>query len=141
MAWLLLMFGGLTVPAEAQEIITAAASPYELAKFVETHNGFDWSHIWNALHITDAEIFLPPCEEDHPGVPPCAGELITIVDPFQVIVVLEHRISMFQVFLRYQKVGADGWRFSSAYAPLTKYFRPEHRITRFGGKQFLIVTG
>ena len=25
--------------------------------------------------------------------------------------------------------------------PLVKYFRPEHRVTRFGGKPFLIVTG
>ncbi len=61
--------------------------------------------------------------------------------PFQVIVVLEHKDSMFQVFLRYQKAGADNWRFSGAFTPHVKYFHPEHRIIRFGTKPFLIVTG
>ena len=47
---------------------------------------------------------------------------------------------MFEVFLRYQSVGAGAWRFSGAYAPEVKYFHPEHRLARFGGKPFLIVT-
>jgi hypothetical protein len=54
---------------------------------------------------------------------------------------LEHRSSEFEVFLRYQSVGAGVWQFSGAYAPFVKYFHPEHRVTRFGSKPFLVVTG
>jgi hypothetical protein len=63
------------------------------------------------------------------------------VDPSQIILVLEHRDSTLQVFLRYQKVGAKRWRFSGAYAPYVQYFPPEHRVTGFGAKPFLIVSG
>ena len=75
------------------------------------------------------------------GVAQCATELITIVDPLQIIVLLEHRSSHFQVFLRYESATRDKWRFSGAYAPFVKYFRPDHRIERLGPRPFLVVTG
>ncbi len=138
---LMLIFCGLAAILGAQDIVTAAASPYTLAKFVETHSTFEWKPLWSALHITDQSIFLPPCEESPPGAAGCASELVAIVDLSQVIVVLEHRDSMFQVFLRYQMLGSIGWRFTGAYAPHVKYFRPEHRIISFGAKPFLVVVG
>jgi hypothetical protein len=124
-----------------EDIGSSAASPHDLAKFVETHNNFEWGSLWKALHLTSDGIFLPACEESRPGVPPCSSELITVVDPFQAIVVLEHKDSGFQVFLRYQRVGLEGWQFAGAWSPYVKYFQPEHRIQRFGSKPFLIVTG
>jgi hypothetical protein len=37
-------------------------------------------------------------------------------------------------------VGSAAWQFAGVYSPHVKYFRPEHRIIRFGEKPFLIVT-
>jgi hypothetical protein len=96
--------------------------------------------LWQALGIKDESVFLPACEEDFKGVPPCSSEVITITEPPQVILLLEHRESSFQVFLRYENVGSSQWRVSGAYAPNVKYFRPEHRILRFGAKPFLVIT-
>jgi hypothetical protein len=139
--WLLPVLCGLAGSAQADEISTAVASPYRLAKYVETHANFDWDPIWKALGLREQGAFLPRCEEEQEGVAPCSSELISVMDPRQVIVVLEHRDSRFEVILRYQSVGAGVWRFSGAFSPFVKYFHPEHRLTRFGAKPFLIVTG
>lgn len=40
---LTLLFVGPAHPAHAQDISYVAASPYDLAKFVETHSNFDWN--------------------------------------------------------------------------------------------------
>jgi hypothetical protein len=141
-AWLLVMAScGLTGFADSEGISTVAESPYELAKFVETHSNFDWKSLWQTLNITDESIFLPRCDEGFVGVPSCSSEIITLVDPPQLILILEHRSSEFEVFLRYQSSGPGIWQFSGAYAPSVKYFHPEHRVTRFGARPFLVVTG
>jgi len=138
---LLLMVGGLTAFAESGDLAATATSPYELARYIETHNGFDWGPLWKVLGIRDESVFLQPCEEAFRGVAGCSSELITVVDPLQVIVLLQSRPWESQVFLRYESAGVGRWRFAGAYAPFAKYFRPEHRIVRFGAKPYLIVTG
>jgi hypothetical protein len=138
---LVVLWCGLTGFADAEEIRAVAASPYDLAKFVETHSNFDWKPLWQALNITDESILLPACEESFKGIPSCSSELITVTDPLQVILILEHRPSGLEVFLRYQSGGAGIWQFSGAYAPFVKYFHPEHRVTRLGTNPFLVVTG
>jgi hypothetical protein len=134
---LLLMFGP---PAFGQDVASSAASPYDLAKFVETHSNFDWKPLWLKLGITDEKISLPRCDAGRRGVAPCSAELIAAGEPLQMIVLLEHNASMFQVCLRYQNVGPGAWRFAGAYAPFVKYFQPEHRLVRFGEKPFFIAT-
>ena len=135
-----LLLLALTGFADAQNLSAVVASPYHLAEFVETHSNFDWKNVWRALKITDQSIFLPACDEDPNGPSSCSTEIVTVVDPRQLILILEHRSSSFQVFLRYQSKGQDKWQFSGAYAPFVKYFRPEHRITRLGPKPFLVIT-
>jgi hypothetical protein len=125
----------------AQDVATAASSPDELSRFVDTHTNFAWEPLWRALNLTEQGIFLPPCEASNRGVPSCSVEIITVVNPPQAIVILEHRSSMFQVFLRYQSIVPGAWKFAGAFAPGVKYFPPEHRVTRFGTKPFLVVSG
>ena len=136
--WLGLLVGGLLPLVGAQGIADVATSPYDLAKFVETHHDFDWAPLWRALHITDERVFLQPCEQEFTGVPPCSTELITVVDPHLVILILKHESTGLEAFLRYQPVGAGRWQFFGAYAPNVKYFGPGHRVTRFGAKPFLV---
>ncbi|MFN7925392.1 MAG: hypothetical protein U0Q16_35160 [Bryobacteraceae bacterium] len=124
--------------ADDEEIERLAGSPLELAKFVETHSNFEWAPLWRALKH---ESFLPSCSAGFQGVPPCSSEVITVADPLQLIVILEHESSGFQVFLRYRSNGPGKWRHSGSYSPFVKYFHPEHRVTRLGGKPYLVVTG
>ena len=140
LSWLLLMASVLAISAESEELAATASSPYDLATYVQAHHSFDWRPLWRALGIKDESVFLPPCEENLRGVPPCSSELITISDPRQLIVLLEHWESSFQAFLCYKNVSPNRWRFSGAYAPNVKYFRPEHRILRFSAKPFLVIT-
>jgi len=136
---LVMLSGGLVCFADVESLSSFAASPYNLAKYVETHSNFDWEPLWRALNV-DAGIFLPRCDGGFQGVPSCSSEII-MVDPLQLIVILEQRSSMFEVFLRYQGDGPGIWHFSGAYAPFVKYFHPEHRFTRLAAKPFLVVTG
>ncbi len=136
---ILFAFLGLASLARSETISETVASPYRLAKFVETHQDFDWDPIWRALKTDQA--FLPRCEKVFEGVSPCSSELITVAgNPARIILILEENDSMFQVFLRYDSFGAGAWRFSGAFAPFVKYFRPEHRIRRVCTKPFLVVT-
>jgi hypothetical protein len=139
--WLGLMLLGAMTCAEAEDIAAAAESPYKLAKYVDTHDDFDARALWKALNIKDQDIFLPGCQGDRRQPAQCSSELITVVDPLQVIVLLEDKYSEFQVYLRYRSTGARSWRFAGAYAPFVKYFHPEHRMTRLGLKPFLVVAG
>ena len=144
--WFLLLFHGLTIAADGRDIATLANSPEELARFVNTNDDFDWGPLWKALKVRtyvaftyDGELFLPPCESDSHGMAPCSGELIG-VDPLQTVLVLEHKLSGFRVFLRYERSNDGAWQFSGAYEPFAKYFPLTHRLIHLGTKPFLIVT-
>jgi hypothetical protein len=71
--------------AQDEGIAATANSPYKLAKFVETHNDFDWEPLWKALNVKDAEIFLPRCEKNL-GVAACSSELIALESPLEMLV-------------------------------------------------------
>jgi len=137
---LLLLMVCLAARADvAEDLVAAARSPYELARFVESHTDFDWAPLWKALGIEDADVFLLVCEDTGNGIVPCSAELITVVEPFQLILILRESHG-FQVFLRYLRADANGWHFAGAYAPRMKYFEPEHRLVRLRTKPFLTVT-
>lgn len=131
---------GLLQPATAQDIAAIAASPNELVRYVETHRNFDWAPIWKALGVNRDHFPSPLCEGEPTGVNSCSAELIAVDSPRQIVVLLEHRIWSDQVYLRYKALGTGGWQFTGAYSPPVKYFRPTHRIFRFGLKPFLVVT-
>ena len=126
--------------AKQHEIAAFASSPFELANFIGSHTDFDCDPLWRALNIHDDSVFLPRCNKQEGGVAPCSSEVITEIDPLQVILVLKHRSSNLEVFLRYETAGAGIWRFSGAFAPYGKSFRPEHQVARFDRKPFLLIT-
>lgn len=74
----------------------------------------------------------------------CFEELVTILDPFQVILILRHNVAMPEVYLRFLRqsdAGSSGsWKFGGYYSPLVKYFESRHQTFRLGRKPFLIVT-
>lgn len=129
----------LATSLSAQDITVAAKSPYDLATFVQTHQDFDWEPLWNFSAVSERGPFLPRCNQNFSGVAPCSSEIIAIT-PGDVILLLEHLESFFQVYLRYHRTDAGGWRITASYTPLVKYFRPEHSLRTLGAKQFLVVT-
>lgn len=127
----------------ASDLARSALSPYEIARFVETHQAFDWTPLWKALKLTD-DTGLPACEERRDDGSDCSSELIGVLDPEQTIVLLRHKLSGFEVYLRFtpEKLsnGSSGWRFTGHYQPNVKYFPPRHQIIQFGKRPYLTVT-
>jgi hypothetical protein len=139
----------LCVPVAAfagadEELAEAAKSPYDIARFVDAHITFGWEPLWKALGIRDSDVLMQPCGEIGGPKRDCFEELVTVLDPFQVIVILRHNLAMPGVYLRFlRSSGPDSsgpWKFGGSYSPLVKYFEPRHRTLRFGEKPFLVIT-
>ena len=128
-----------------EELVQAAKSPYDIARFVDTHVTFHWEPLWKALGIqNNGDVSMQPCGELGGPRRDCSEELVTVLDPFQVILILRHDLVMPEVYLRFRRQsGPDNpgpWTFAGYYSPLVKYFEPRHRTVRFGTKPFLVVT-
>jgi hypothetical protein len=144
-----LVIAGLALPLAAsagvdEELAQAAKSPYDIARFVDTHLTYRWEPLWKALGLeNEGDVFIRPCGESS-GRRGCFEELITVLDPFQVILTLRHNLVEQEVYLRFLRTsGPDNpgpWTFGGYYSPLVKYFEPRHRTVRFGTKPFLVVT-
>ena len=109
------------------ELAQAAKSPYDIARFVDTHVTFRWEPLWKALGLqNDGDVFIQPCGESG-GRRDCFEELITILDPFQMILVLRHNLVEPEVYLRFlRKSGPDipgPWTFGGSYSPASKVLR------------------
>ena len=141
---------GLSLRVEAfagvdEDLARAAKSPYEIARFVDTHVTFRWEPLWKTLSIPKDALFMQPCDfRNGNSSPECSEELVTILDPFQVILILRHGLAEPEVYLRFlRQSGLDSpgpWRFGGYYAPFVKYFDPRHRTLELGKKPFFIVT-
>src|ERR1035437_2931241 len=87
---------GLCLPVAAtagvdEDLAQAANSPYEIARFVDTHMTFRWEPLWKVLGIPKNAVFMEQCDVmGGRSGPECSEELITVLDPFQVILILRH---------------------------------------------------
>jgi hypothetical protein len=138
-----LLFPLVAIAGVGEDLASAAKSPYEIARFVDTHITFRWEPLWKSLGIQN-DVFMQPCGELNGAKRDCSEEFITIPDPFQVILILRHGLAMPEVYLRFLRERGTGttapWKFGGYYSPLVKYFEPRHRMLRFGMKPFLVVT-
>jgi hypothetical protein len=126
-----------------QALALAARSPYDIQRFVATHNEYDWAPLWQALDIDDAS--MPMCTLGSESLAACSADLVSVFDPSQVIVVLRHAAHAAQVYLRFVPVvGSDRsvqWRFAGHYQPKAAFFRPRYHVLVFDRKPFLIIDG
>ena len=126
------------------EIDRIVQSPYEIQRFVNQTPQHDWKWLWKALELGD-EIFLPQCEKESHSPQDCEAELITIRQPANVILLLRHKPSMFEVYLRFVPETAAGtavrWRLTGQYEPFVKYFAPTHKVSIIGNRRYLLITG
>jgi hypothetical protein len=130
-------FGGVE-----EDLAAAAKSPYDIARFVDSHEDFDWAPLWTALGMNVDKLFMLPCGGPD-GKRDCRAELITVLDPFQVIVLLDHDLSYPHVYLRFTREGGPDkpgpWNFAGYYGATARYAEPYHKTTRIGTRPFLIV--
>jgi hypothetical protein len=83
-AWVALVVSmvALGQNAPVPEIVRAAKSPYDLARFIDSHVGFDWAPLAKSLGI-EMPSSVPPCEMQ------CSTELLLLQNPDQVILIVE----------------------------------------------------
>ncbi len=126
-----------------QALARAANSPYDIERFVATHNQYDWAPLWQALDIHD--VSLPACSQGSESLAACSADVISVFDPSQVLVILRHAAYAVEVYLRFMpSISADRsvkWRFAGHYQPRASYFRPRYRLVVFDHKPFLILVG
>ena len=120
----------------------AAKSPYDLARFINAHPAFqNRDPLWKSLGIDPEKLSLEDCGFWQQ----CSTELITVFDPFQVIVLIRAAGGdLGEVYLRYR--GPSGpeapgpWTFAGFYSNGSRTYDTRHEVIRFGSKPFLVVT-
>jgi hypothetical protein len=123
------------------DLARAAKSPYDIARCVDTHKTFDWSPLWKALGIDQNMVQLMPCE----GAWDCSEELITVLDPPQVIVLLRGGVEHWdEVYLRFRRQGGleqpGPWTFAGYYSGIPRQVESKHELIRFGSRPYLLIT-
>ncbi len=82
------LLSGQRVPdVQSQELAHAARDPYDLARFIDSHLGFDWAAMWKALD--HHPLFIQPCGKLSGGKKRCSTELITVLSPDQMVLVIQ----------------------------------------------------
>ena len=126
-----------------QALARAARSPYDIERFIATHNEYDWAPLWQALDIHD--VFLPTCTLGSESLAACSADVVSVFDPSQVIVVLRHAANAAEVYLRFIPVVGPNrfvrWRFAGHYQPKAAFFRARYRVIVFDRKPFLVING
>jgi hypothetical protein len=122
-AWAAVVFSMVALGQNAAEpeIVRAAKSPYDLARYLETHKGFKWAPLWKALKTKSST------------------EVVSLLNPDQAIVVVRGPIGLFEFYLRYVQDAKRNWSFGGAYGAFVKNTEPLYQVTRLGGKPFLRV--
>ena len=112
-ALLLLSSLALAQNKQAPDIVRAAQSPFDLARFIDSHSEFDWVPLWKALGEKHA--FTARCD----STTGCLTELITVLKPRQTILAVETPLDT--VYFRYFGSESEGWRRAGLYFAPIKY--------------------
>jgi hypothetical protein len=81
------------------ELARAAKNPYDLARFIDSHLGFDWGVLWKALGTEGAVI--QPCGRLSDGRRGCSTELITVLSPDQAILLAIGDATPADIYIRF----------------------------------------
>lgn len=123
---------------EENATAAAVASPYTLARYVKSHESFDWDAIWKALRLEEPGVAFPPC-----GKPsePCGSEIVPVSRPDQALLIVTGEWPKREdVYFRYLKKSDGGWEFSGVWGAFFHEGVRGHEVRRFGEKPFLRIT-
>ena len=124
--------------AQNQDLFRAARNPYDLARFIDSNISFDWGAMWKALGREP--ILLQPCGKLSGGQGQCSTELITVLDPDQIILLIQGAAAPFDVYLRFLEEKAGTWRVAGAREAVIRNHPRRHEVDRCGGKPFLRIS-
>jgi hypothetical protein len=139
-----MLFAALAVAVSAQippprnqdDLAAASKNPYDLARFIDSHLGFDWTPLWKALGTDPLD--TQPCGKLFDGTEQCSTELITVLNPDQVILLI-HEIPG-ETYLRFLHDNDGTWRFAGVHAVEIRNHPRRHEIERSSGTPFLRVS-
>ena len=120
-------------PAQDDELVRAAKSPYDLARFVASHPDHDWRQFFKSLGVE-----APVCGKQNPMASGCEAELISVVDPDQTILLLSGG-SNFDAYLRYFGRPGGPWTYAGLQLAHLWNHPRRHELRRAGGVPFLLV--
>ncbi len=118
------------------ELAKAAKSPYDLARFVDSHQEFDVAALWKALGAKSL-LAGPRCR--------FTEELISVVNPFQVIVHL-HDIrrnfvmSIFVIGVRAERRNEHVAIRGAVCKRGQRYYEPHQEVRHIGPKPYFLAT-
>jgi len=123
--------------AQDDELVRAATNPYDLARFIDSHLGFDWSVLWKALGTPGT--FIQPCGKPSNGLRGCSTEVIGVQNPDQAIVLVVGDSTPADAYIRYLKQPDGSWKFSGVQAAFIRNHPRRHEVDRSSGTPYLRV--
>jgi len=121
-----------------EELSRAAKNPYDLARFIDSHLGFDWDVLWKALVIQP--LLIQPCGKLSNGKRQCSTELITVLHPDQIILIVQGDATPADIYFRFLQEKSGSWRFAGAFWAAIHNHPRRHEVDRSTGKPFLRVS-
>ena len=134
----------LVIPLSAQstganeQLARAAKNPYDLARFVDSHPRFDWEVLWKAFAIKP--LLYQPCGGLSDGGKQCSTELINVLDPDQVILVIQDDSTHIDIYLRFIQERDGNWRSAGVHQTFIRNHPRRHEVDRSAGKPFLRIS-
>ena len=138
LALLVISLSAQTPSVQDEQLSRAARNPYDLARFIDSHLGFDWDVLWKAL--STKPLMIQPCGKLSGGERQCSTELITVLDPDQVILIVQGDFTPADLYLRFLQEKAGSWRFAGAVWEAIHNHPRRHEVDRSTGKPFLRVS-
>ena len=125
--------------ARRDDIVVALKSPTQLARYIESHQAFDWVALANGLGIPPPGQYDSRCGaaavED-----PCSAQVLSVLNPDQDILIIQGESSQHSdVYLRYLQKPNGEWTFAGERTAFVKEFPRGHEVMRLGGKPFLKI--
>jgi len=115
------------------ELERAAKSPYDLARYIDSHTGFDWEPLWKSLGVVGASLL--PCERSGDCSTETDHGSRTAADDSGDRHALEHG-SLYPLSWETKAKGGAG---RERYEALIKNYPRRHEMTTWEGKPFLRV--
>jgi len=125
-------------PAQNDELLRAAKNPYDLARFIDSHLGFDWSVLWNALGTKGT--MMQPCGKLSDGRRGCSTEVIGVQNPDQAIVLVAGDATPADAYIRYLRQRNGSWQFSGVQEAFIRNHPRRHQVDRSIGTPFLRIS-
>jgi hypothetical protein len=131
--------------AQQTELAVASKSPFQLARYLESHKIVDWGALRSSLGtrdplgIGDPPSLYVPCGEAPEN--PCSTQVVTVLNPDQEILIIQgNLVRRNDVYLRYLRKTNGEWQFAGERRAWVNEYPRRHEVMRLDGKPFLKIS-